>query len=834
MAIKLRLRFLISSVLTFLLALWLTNPLLAQVEVKNSSLFELSFKEGRTVSMSDVVRIGLDDHELISDIGISADRISEFDPESPAKSDLFYIDDQGGTALGYPYTFRDDRQLINLSLKNSTGAYIDQVTLAFDFLYLLPEENDGDVSFQLSFRVENGKWVTPEGARFSSSMLDVYREGWNSFSLQISVNELFIRPDDQVEIRWIAESDDNFYIPVALQRLELIPVTTSTPAIKQGSVVISEILPFSENQSENYAAEYIELYNLENREINLKGFTVRAGDFEHVIQRDLKVAPYETVVLGYTQNLDFLDRAINYHYNQPLLTDQSGSIHFTAGGSEPIRATYQVSEKGRALQLDHISSGYDGYSSLQNFMPSEVEITSSIYGSPGQVHSHRKLYSAQIDKAGWHFLYAPGVISRELNRITGAELYRISEENELAGTNFMDLPDREPFWIYHHGESVMRLFSNHDSDAEQGKLFIKPLNGFIAGGNVSHTPILLNKIVNESGQQAFPAILVWNSEDQQFRMVIGGDDEQQVIEPWSGFVAPVAEGELSYDETASRGISRDYFRRYLSFTLMRQESGGRFTKADQPSVLAFFDTPEDTLTARFDLPLIEIPSLSDDSHVTPLLYLESHFAAFEANRFLHLPATPEEPNLIGIGTRLGSNSGTFRITWDEPDNFPDDWIIELRDEYSGERINMRENRYYEFRSRGGRNNQDYNAETIEFAPYSPDQPADRFFLYISPYPELYDTQEQANEKPESIKLHQNYPNPFNPATTISFHLPERSQVRLGIYNVVGQQVGLLKDEQMAEGDHAVVWNAIDMPSGIYIVQLETPGNVLTRKITLIK
>ena len=785
--------------------------------------------------MSEAVRIGLNDSDETVRTGIPLHGLTEFNPQTQAESDPFFISDQSGIALGLPYSNREDNLLVDLTLNNSTGSYIDQLTFAFDFLYLLPEDKEGDVSFRFSYRVANGKWISPEGARFSSSMLESYRDGWNSFSLQLSANDLFIRPNDSFEVRWSSESEEAYtYVPIALQRLELMPETAEKPTLKKGTLVISEILPFTENQSENYAAEYIELYNLADHTVNLKGFSIRAGDSEFLIQRDLFIEPYETAVLGYTENLDFLNSAINYHYDEPLIRDHSGSIYFSAGNEDLVWATYQVGEAGRALVLDHVASAFDGYSSLQNFVPSESEITKSILGSPGQLHEQRRLYSTQIDQPGWYFISVPGVLSNDLNRVSGADLYRLSENYELKNSTFQELTDRDPFWIYHHGESDMRVFSKSDPEYTNGRFHAVEYNGTLAGGNHTSSPILMNRITRESGLQAFPALLVWDRGSQVFKMVYSEVEEEQVIEPWSAFIAPRLEGELFYDESASRAVSRDYYRRHLSISLLREERGGRFVEVDQPSVVAFFDLPEDTSGARLDLPVMQKPVTADQEEVSPLLYLESHLAAFDANRFIHMPAIPEEPLLLGAGTRLGNNSDTYRISWGDIENFPDYWIIELRDEYSGTRINMRDNRYYEFRSRGSRNNDQHNEQEVSFTPYSPEQPSDRFFIYISPYPELYDIQQETGELPESIKLHQNYPNPFNPATTISFYLPERSQVRLGIYNVVGQQVGMLKDEQMTEGDHTVVWNAIDMPSGIYIVQLETSGNVLTRKITLIK
>ncbi len=92
----------------------------------------------------------------------------------------------------------------------------------------------------------------------------------------------------------------------------------------------------------------------------------------------------------------------------------------------------------------------------------------------------------------------------------------------------------------------------------------------------------------------------------------------------------------------------------------------------------------------------------------------------------------------------------------------------------------------------------------------------------------------ANELPRSFVLNQNYPNPFNPGTTIEFSLPERSQAKLEVYNILGQKVQTLADEELSTGVHKVVFNAEELSSGIYFYRLTSETTVLTRKMTLVK
>ncbi len=93
--------------------------------------------------------------------------------------------------------------------------------------------------------------------------------------------------------------------------------------------------------------------------------------------------------------------------------------------------------------------------------------------------------------------------------------------------------------------------------------------------------------------------------------------------------------------------------------------------------------------------------------------------------------------------------------------------------------------------------------------------------------------------PVAYELAQNFPNPFNPTTEISFSLPERAQVNLEIYNVLGQRVVTLANEQMEAGVHVITWDSRDtygssVASGIYLYRLNTDKFSQSRKMMLLK
>jgi len=88
--------------------------------------------------------------------------------------------------------------------------------------------------------------------------------------------------------------------------------------------------------------------------------------------------------------------------------------------------------------------------------------------------------------------------------------------------------------------------------------------------------------------------------------------------------------------------------------------------------------------------------------------------------------------------------------------------------------------------------------------------------------------------PSEFKLNQNYPNPFNPSTTVSFTIPKSSNVKLNIYNQIGQQVGELVNRNLEAGSYNYTWNAANQSSGIYFYELQANEFKSVRKMTLIK
>jgi hypothetical protein len=100
-------------------------------------------------------------------------------------------------------------------------------------------------------------------------------------------------------------------------------------------------------------------------------------------------------------------------------------------------------------------------------------------------------------------------------------------------------------------------------------------------------------------------------------------------------------------------------------------------------------------------------------------------------------------------------------------------------------------------------------------------------------------EETSSDVPKTYDLAQNYPNPFNPTTTIRYQLPERTHVRLAIYNVMGQRVRVLVDEPKPIGRYKVMWDGRNdagevVASGVYFYRMQAGTFTTTRKLVFLK
>lgn len=98
-----------------------------------------------------------------------------------------------------------------------------------------------------------------------------------------------------------------------------------------------------------------------------------------------------------------------------------------------------------------------------------------------------------------------------------------------------------------------------------------------------------------------------------------------------------------------------------------------------------------------------------------------------------------------------------------------------------------------------------------------------------------------SRNPKTIKLLQNYPNPFNPATVINYQISEKKSISttLKIYNIMGEEIRTLVDQEQGMGSYTVEWDGRDsrgfmVANGIYFYQLKTEGYFITKKLVVLR
>jgi hypothetical protein len=111
-----------------------------------------------------------------------------------------------------------------------------------------------------------------------------------------------------------------------------------------------------------------------------------------------------------------------------------------------------------------------------------------------------------------------------------------------------------------------------------------------------------------------------------------------------------------------------------------------------------------------------------------------------------------------------------------------------------------------------------------------------FFEELQSFKNL--NEDEISLAPDGFELSQNYPNPFNPSTVITFKLPEKSFVSLKVYNVLGNEIVTLINEEKSPGTHSIKFDVSELPrelsNGTYFYMLKAGNFTETKKMIYIK
>ena len=88
--------------------------------------------------------------------------------------------------------------------------------------------------------------------------------------------------------------------------------------------------------------------------------------------------------------------------------------------------------------------------------------------------------------------------------------------------------------------------------------------------------------------------------------------------------------------------------------------------------------------------------------------------------------------------------------------------------------------------------------------------------------------------PSATILHQNFPNPFNSFTIIKYQIQDEGNVKISLYNILGEKLKIISNEYKSTGTHSIIFNSDYLSSGVYIYTLEINNKTLTKKLTILK
>jgi ligand-binding sensor domain-containing protein len=107
-------------------------------------------------------------------------------------------------------------------------------------------------------------------------------------------------------------------------------------------------------------------------------------------------------------------------------------------------------------------------------------------------------------------------------------------------------------------------------------------------------------------------------------------------------------------------------------------------------------------------------------------------------------------------------------------------------------------------------------------------------VWKRPLSEMITDVKSTTDLPKEFALYQNYPNPFNPSTTFRYSIPNESKVIIKVYDILGKEIEALVSEEKPAGTYELIWNAANLPSGVYFYQLRAGNLVETKKMLLLK
>ncbi|MEX0721821.1 MAG: T9SS type A sorting domain-containing protein [Balneolaceae bacterium] len=596
---------------------------------------------------------------------------------------------------------------------------------------------------------------------------------------------------------------------------------------EQPEVHIAQIVNNSRRTS------FIEIKNTANVQVSLRDWSIYNKEKKYFFDDELVLLSAESLRMydnTAQEAKTYSGKAITTDLRK-ILTKRGGELSLLNKSGEVIIKKKFSKQKGDKGEKDEVivSSRTD----IQNEIHSVAEVISS------------KESTSKIITEGWKLL--PNQADLPLH-FSGIDFYTWSESSQ----EFLNIKDINPLELeekiiigYFETETIEKLSdwaSDHKnklketsqlelklsaSDKNENEI-IDRLEGMNLVQNNLNKPISVELLISElskaqPGVEFNPSIYsISESKTGEITYIPMslGDEIEPNAPFWISLDFPQEESLFSFDEgvlTTEESFEAlsDESATKLGLTL----SGGTFSE----TINLEFNSQEEisNLKNLNSYPELNFPSQKfvNLSFTQGEDYLSKLKLPVEFTNKLSLPVTFRT-----------SESGSFTLQVSEWNEVPKEWEVLLEDKATGKQHNIRKDFTFDFNyeSEAAEGEREINSQ--EENKYKDN---DRFTLSINP-PQQQQELNDASDLPTELELFQNFPNPFNPLTTISFFIPEPTEVTLSVFNIVGQPVSVVVNGNLSAGEHQFEWDAADRPSGMYIYQLEVGNKIMTRKMTLVK
>lgn len=592
--------------------------------------------------------------------------------------------------------------------------------------------------------------------------------------------------------------------------------------------------------------DYLEIQNHESVNVNIKGWSLSSPGFSYTFDKDIILAPFKTHrvyppmegegsawLKGRSGTLSLADFdgvvADKYRYrieenmvaaqetNTPV--EPASSFGSTAQSTpDPVSATeiatVQTKTEGK-------TSTAKGWFVVQQAQPSNLDGQYFFWSEPEQ--KFRLLTPANADS----------VAGKPLLQYINEPLV---QETEALPMNLEEtLPDTTEFEPQTSAVVEVMEYTLSATDADENGI-INGLEGFNFITNTTGDSIMAGAFVEMvehklPGSKIHPNVILWPNDGRG----------------WSGAYILSSQDKIppgfSFWLKADSAFAPQSISFHPTYDLAQYSSSAAKTSHVDPTSALVLKVLQANQTEPLEKEL-HLLFYRNESELPPNTWLPQLFeplALFEENDVvfggyydqfwnasIHLPEEQDDRLVIPLAVSVAEPQ-LLMLTVQEW-TLDTGWRAFLEDQLTGEFLELNQSWKSELKIQGEYETQKAKQENSAIYGDTPPLMEERYRLVLYP-PGVYKAE---IEKPETIALHQNYPNPFNPVTTISFYLPEASEVRLSVFNVVGQSIAVLEEDMLSAGEHQYEWNAAGFPSGMYIYQLEVGTKILTRKMTLVK